>query len=187
MVFCLPCIIPRGHSGDSVTSGVLLGLTVIMTSTHDLVLRKPITPTEGRLECSSVMNLTPWTSLGGFAFIWWGQISKKSECILTQCSHPSAESSSKEQIVLSDNGEERGQPGDRIRKMGAIVITHGKFNFGETTFLNSNSKPFTLIASCTPVPFKARVLLCSPGYPPPGCVSQAHLEPVILLPSPLEY
>lgn len=88
---------------------------------------------------------------------------------------------------LSDNGEERGQPRDRIRKMGAIVVMHGKFNFEETTSLNSNSKPFTLIASRTPVPFKARVLLCSPGYPPPSCVSQAHLEPVILLPSPLKY
>lgn len=87
---------------------------------------------------------------------------------------------------LSDNGAERGQPGDRIRKMGAIVITHRKFNFGETTSLNSNSKPFMLITSPTPVPFKARVLLWSPGYPLPGCVAQAHLEPVILLPSPLE-
>lgn len=105
---CLPCIIPHDHSGDSVTSGVLLGLTVIMTSTHCLVLRKPITPTEGRLERSSVMGFIPWTSLGGFAFIWWGQISKKSECILTQCSHPSAESSSKEQIVyqITERGED---------------------------------------------------------------------------------
>lgn len=87
---------------------------------------------------------------------------------------------------LSDNGEERGQPGDRIRKMGAIVKMHRKFIFGETTSLNSNSKPFPFIASPTPVPFKARVLLCSPGYPPPSCVAQAHLEPVILLPWLLE-
>lgn len=101
---------PSGHSGDSVTSGVLLGLTVIMTSTHYLVLRTLITPTEGRLECSSVMSFIPWTSLGGFALIWWGQISKKNECILTQCSQPSAESSSKELVyqIMERRGESQG-------------------------------------------------------------------------------